>query len=220
MVVLERVTLTSKSHSYRSVSRTTPFRLSNVRGIGLREGVFVAPKPVRRFSVGIGGGTWIKWRVLVVDGVTSWKRKGFQGCFCIVVKMGIMKKCSVRRSFAGVRNRMGNWSKGRELSRRNGGNNFLVVRPLFFGRGSSLDNLIFIDDPSKYGDIYQRQCVSTNFIASILIELYKNRGTTEVTLRNTVCEYDGAYGSHVVENGLWVRCSLKRYQIKRSISFS
>uniref|UniRef100_A0A336MXI8 CSON006425 protein n=1 Tax=Culicoides sonorensis TaxID=179676 RepID=A0A336MXI8_CULSO len=57
-------------------------------------------------------------------------------------------------------------------------------------------------DKFEFGDSYQRQCESTNYMASILIDQYKARGTTEVMLRNTVCDYDGSYGSHVITNGL------------------
>lgn len=204
-VVLGHVTSMIKSNFYRCAIRTIPFLLCNVRAIELLDVAFAALISEIRFLVGIGGGMRIKWRVPVVDGGISWRKMDIRGRFFIVVKMGITKNCNVLRVFAGVRNRwLGKWNLGRELCRGNGGNHYLVVR--FLKRvleSSCMFPFFFLsDDPKSYGDTYQRQCESTNFIASILIDLYKTRGTTNVNLRNTVCEYDGAFGSHVIENGL------------------
>lgn len=59
-----------------------------------------------------------------------------------------------------------------------------------------------LDDSRNYGDKYQRQCESINYAASMLIEQYKLHGTTQVSMRSNICDYDGAHGDYLVENGM------------------
>ncbi|XP_055610049.1 thyroglobulin-like [Uranotaenia lowii] len=73
-----------------------------------------------------------------------------------------------------------------------------------------------------HGEFYLRQCESSAFAQRAIQKKFALRGTLGITFNDIKCDYDGAYGAYMIENGI-VYCTWRdgkkigSYQVRSSL---
>ncbi|XP_049542748.1 uncharacterized protein LOC125955652 [Anopheles darlingi] len=66
----------------------------------------------------------------------------------------------------------------------------------------SLWTLLPCYNSTLHGETYLRQCESAAYAQKMILKKFYTRGTIGVTFNEIRCDYDGAYGRYMVENGV------------------